>query len=117
LGQNAALLPGGGAYAVSFTFTLRLADEHGLGLELAPLGVAPFLTVQKVLPGGAMEAWNKQCLENDALNPKAVRPGDSIVSVNGHAECLAMLRQCRERQLLKITIARIVTGMLRSEVA
>ena len=41
--------------------------------------------VEKILPGGAIEAWNKQC-------PGEVReiPGDRIVMINGHEDSEAM---------------------------
>jgi len=95
------------AEGCSFAFTLRLADEYGLGVDLAPPETCSRgLVVWHVLPMGAIESWNKQCLDGTPTHHKAVRPGDVITSVNGCTDCQDMLEQCRSRLLLKITVAR-----------
>jgi hypothetical protein len=63
------------------------------------------LIVTNILPGGAVEAWNKQCCGGPAAG-KAVMPGDRIVKVNGVSNPEDMWSQCTEKQLLKFVIVR-----------
>jgi hypothetical protein len=37
---------------------------------------------------------------------KAVMPGDKIVMVNGHSNPEAMLLECREKQMLRLSVVR-----------
>lgn len=89
-----------------FSFTLRKADGTDLGLNVSHHEEDKALRVESVRPEGAVEAWNRQCL-GSAASEKAVLPGDKIVSVNGVANDPAkMLEECRDRQLLKLTVVR-----------
>jgi hypothetical protein len=89
-----------------FSFTLRKADGTDLGLNVSHHEDDKALRVEGVRPDGAVEAWNRQCVGSTA-SEKAVLPGDRIVSVNGVVNNPAkMLEECRDRQLLKITVLR-----------
>jgi len=90
----------------TFTFTLRLADGHGLGIDVAEPPASEVLIVQQVLPEGAIEAWNKQCLDGSVACLKVVQYGDVIVRVNGRTERQGMLQECKEKMLLKLTVVR-----------
>jgi hypothetical protein len=90
-----------------FSFTLRLADDVGLGIDLMPsLESKQSLVVRGILPNGALAAWNLQCFDGTMKQLKAVWPGDAIMEVNGKATCDDMLHQCRTSLLLKITVFR-----------
>jgi len=99
---------GGNTY---FGFTLRVADTVGLGLDIVRLDVHQLLLVQAVLPGGAIEAWNKQCLDGPSA-AKAVQGGDAIVSINGKTNCEEMLEQCRGNMLLKMVFVRFAESLM-----
>lgn len=88
-----------------FLFTLRRAEDVGLGLDVDCGQSGRVLLVRKVLRGGAIEAWNRQCLKGP-LAKKAVMPGDAIVSINGCSDAESMLRECRHSFLLKILVTR-----------
>jgi len=102
-GRQAPFLEGG----YCFGFTLRLADDVGLGVDLGPCwdgGQA--LCVQEILQNGAVAAWNKQCFDGTTMRLKAVFPGDTIVGVNGKTEYLDMIHECKNKMLLKLTVFR-----------
>lgn len=88
-----------------FLFTLRRAEDVGLGLDVDCGQSGRVLLVRKVLRGGAIEAWNRQCLKGP-LAKKAVMPGDAIVSINGCSDAESMLQECRHSFLLKILVTR-----------
>ncbi|CAE7492111.1 Ugt3a1 [Symbiodinium natans] len=89
-----------------FSFTLRKADGTELGLNVSHHNSEGVLLVEGIRPGGAVEAWNRQCL-GSAFAEKAVFPKDRIISVNHIVyNPAAMLQECKEKQLLKLTIAR-----------
>jgi len=89
-----------------FSFTLRKADGTDLGLNVSHTEDDKALTVEGVRPEGAVEAWNRQCTGSTA-SEKAVCSGDRIVSVNGVInDPIKMLEECRDRQLLKLTVVR-----------
>lgn len=90
----------------TFTFTLRLADNHGLGIDVMEPVSCEWLVVQQVLQEGAIEAWNKQCLDGSMACLKVVQYGDAIVSVNGRTNRQGMMQECREKMLLKLTVVR-----------
>lgn len=97
------------AGGVCFDFTLRLADNIGLGLDLEPCTYGrEALFVQGVLQNGAIAAWNKQCFDGFAKRPKSVWPGDAIVSVNGKTDNSSMIHECKTQMLLKLTLFRPV---------
>jgi len=112
----------------TFTFTLRKADGADLGLhvshqELDPVNanasihgpcsiqdpcrrLAQALHVIEVRPGGAVDAWNRQCA-GTACSEKAVKAGDNIISVNMiTSDPAKMLEECRDKQLLKLVLVR-----------
>jgi len=93
-----------------FGMTLRLADDVGLGVDLAPhVGGVEKLWIERILPNGAISAWNKQCFQDcTSKRLKAVWPGDTIVSVNGKTDHWDMLQECKTKMLLKLTIYRAV---------
>eukprot|EP00747_Dinoflagellata_sp_TGD_P199503 gnl/TRDRNA2_/TRDRNA2_72753_c0_seq1.p1 gnl/TRDRNA2_/TRDRNA2_72753_c0~~gnl/TRDRNA2_/TRDRNA2_72753_c0_seq1.p1 ORF type:complete len:474 (-),score=81.33 gnl/TRDRNA2_/TRDRNA2_72753_c0_seq1:159-1580(-) len=88
--------------APAFTLTLRRADNVPLGLDVRGDAGDKCLTVAQVKPGGAVEAWNKQC-QGDA---REVRVGDRIIMVNEKEEAQAMREECRNKHLLKMTVLR-----------
>jgi len=89
--------------APSFTLTLRRADNVPLGLELLRGDPdATFLTVEAVLPGGAIEAWNRQC----AGDMREIRAGDRIIMINGAEDADSMREECRTKHLLRMTVLR-----------
>lgn len=88
-----------------FGFTIRKADDCGLGVEFKDADCGSCLQVTSVKPGGAMQAWNKLCAGGPAAG-KAVLPGDKIVKVNEVTTTKDMLRECRDQKLLKFTVQR-----------
>jgi len=91
--------------SVLFCFTLRRADGFGVGLDVSRDEGNQELVVEKIIPGGAVEAWNRQCFAGPCAS-KALVPSDRIVCVNSQTTCAGMLDECRERQLLKIFVVR-----------
>lgn len=89
----------------SFKFTLRLADDVGLGIDLAADSTGG-LRVQGVLPNGAIDSWNRRCLDGSATAGKVVHPGDALVCVNGKTDSRGMLWECRSKLLLSMTFVR-----------
>eukprot|EP00439_Symbiodinium_sp_Y106_P062812 s482_g9.t1 len=91
-----------------FSFTLRKADGTELGLNVSHSNDDRVLCVEGIRPGGAVEAWNRQCLgPGSTFTEKAVFQGDRIISVNQICyDPNKMLQECKEKQLLKLTIAR-----------
>lgn len=96
------IFEGGGCV---FSFTLRVAEGVDLGLEVCHHDGGDALHVQGVKPGGAIEAWNKQCVGGPAAG-KAVNVGDKIVSVNDFCKPKEMLQQCREKKMLRLSVSR-----------
>jgi len=90
-----------------FNLKLRKADGADLGLNLSHHEHGQVLRIDAVRPDGAVEAWNKQCVGSDGFASKAIQPGDSIIVVNDVAQdAKKMLEECRDKRLLKLTIAR-----------
>jgi len=95
-----------GSNSYTFSFTLRKADGADLGLNVSHHEHDRVLRVEGVRSDGAVEAWNRQCASS-AFADKAVLPGDIITSVNNITyDPKTMLEECRDRQLLKLTILR-----------
>lgn len=91
---------------LSFCFTLRRAELGAeLGLDIRSGGEGRFLVVQRVLPGGMVDAWNRSCSQGSKRGQK-VSAGDTLVSVNGAADCYGMLFALRSDLLLKMVVAR-----------
>lgn len=89
----------------SFKFTLRLADDVGLGVDLAT-DAAGGLFVQNILPNGAIDSWNRRCLDGSASAGKVVNTGDALVCVNGKTNSQSILGECRGKLLLTMTFSR-----------
>jgi hypothetical protein len=89
-----------------FGFMLRLAEGVDLGVDIKH-GDPPdqALHVTGIVPGSAIDAWNKQCVGGPGAG-KVVMPGDKIVAVNGVCESEKMLQECREKQMLRLTVVR-----------
>ncbi|CAE7336014.1 unnamed protein product, partial [Symbiodinium pilosum] len=99
---GAGMIGGNGIYS----FTLRKADGAELGLNVSHSTEERVLCVESIRPGGAVDSWNRQCLGGPVAE-KAVRHGDRIISVNHICyDPNKMLQECKEKQLLKLTIAR-----------
>lgn len=88
-----------------FCFTLRRAEGIELGLDVTVDESNQELVVRKVVAGGAAEAWNRQCFAGP-FSSKAVVPTDRIVGINGRSDCVGMLEECRQNQLLKLFVVR-----------
>mmetsp|Transcript_84488 Transcript_84488/g.236475 ORF Transcript_84488/g.236475 Transcript_84488/m.236475 type:complete len:311 (-) Transcript_84488:291-1223(-) len=95
--------------ALRFSITLRLPEAGALGLLFAD-GACPeegqALRVQSVLPEGAIEAWNRQCIECPARAVKIVVPDDLLVEANGASDAAGMRAACGKDVLLKLTFRR-----------
>jgi len=103
--QFAAMVPGSGS---TFSITLRKADDVSLGLKVNPDEEQDpkALIVEAVLPGGAVESWNRQCF-GDGSGERVVVAGDRIVRVNGiDQDVQKMLEECTHQRLVKLVIAR-----------
>eukprot|EP00927_Polykrikos_kofoidii_P004234 TRINITY_DN11683_c0_g1_i1.p1 TRINITY_DN11683_c0_g1~~TRINITY_DN11683_c0_g1_i1.p1 ORF type:complete len:289 (+),score=55.92 TRINITY_DN11683_c0_g1_i1:54-920(+) len=98
----------------SFTITLRKADGFKLGLTLSHDELGKELLVEDVTSGGAIDAWNRQCGDEDdsgAGPSRAVMSGDRIVAVNGCTnDAQAMLSACSTKALLRISFVRSVSS-------
>jgi hypothetical protein len=92
----------------SFSFTLRLEDRGGLGVEFGCLTSCNHPVVHSIVPGLALDAWNKQCMfgNNVANVSRYVSPGDVLLSVNGKTACHDILYEIQEKLLLKMTFGR-----------
>lgn len=90
----------------TFSFTIRKADDADLGLNVSHKPEEQVLRVEGIRSEGAVDAWNRQCLSGNSTN-KAVLPGDRIVSVNNISDDpVKMLKECCDKQLLRLTISR-----------
>jgi hypothetical protein len=89
-----------------FNITLRKADDTSLGLSVTANEDNQVLLVEGVVPGGAVESWNRQCF-GDPSGERVVVAGDRIVCVNGiQNDVEKMLKECSTQRLVKLVIAR-----------
>mmetsp|Transcript_73378 Transcript_73378/g.162296 ORF Transcript_73378/g.162296 Transcript_73378/m.162296 type:complete len:335 (+) Transcript_73378:126-1130(+) len=88
-----------------FSFTLRLANGVGLGLNVTRSHDDYALIVKGVLPEGGIQSWNRQVLGSSKCM-KAVELGDAIVSANGTTGCQGMLDALMGTHLVKLSILR-----------
>jgi hypothetical protein len=88
-----------------FSFTIRLADCVQLGLDVNRDEENQELVVQRVIPGCAAEAWNRQCFAGP-FSSKAIVPTDRIVGINGRCDNVGMLDECRHNKLLRLFVVR-----------
>jgi|EP00927_Polykrikos_kofoidii_P009105 hypothetical protein len=89
-----------------FSFQLRKADNTELGLTVSHTECDRYLRVEIVRPDGAVESWNRLCVDSGFPEKMVVR-GDLIISVNGITqETERMLQECKDKVLLKIVICR-----------
>lgn len=87
-----------------FNITLRKAEGTTLGLASSHQNGA--LRITCVLPGGAAEAWNRQCASSGAAD-KVLYAGDTIVSVNDiGGDAAAMELECERNSLLRLMVVR-----------
>jgi hypothetical protein len=86
-------------------FALRRADNIELGLVVDRTSDDKVLLVQFVIPGGAVESWNRQVIYS-AKTEKTVFHGDLIVDINGQTTCDGMLAEIKSKLLLKIELIR-----------
>lgn len=93
------------AQTQTFTLTLRRADTVPLGLDVVGEDGGGCLTVQSIRPGGAVEAWNRQC----PGELREIQPGDRIVCINDHEDATAMREECLTKHLVKMTVVRTVS--------
>lgn len=64
-----------------FVFCIQIRKAEGIGFGLATSSGDGVLLIEGILPGGAVEAWNRQCSTSGSPE-KVLLPGDAIVSVN-----------------------------------
>lgn len=93
---------GNSSAATTFSLTLRRADNVPLGLDLRGSAGESCLVVEAVRPGGAIEAWNRQC----AGDTREMRIGDKIILINGASDADSMQEQCSSKYLLRMTVLR-----------
>lgn len=97
--------------AFIFGFTIRVAGGTELGLATSvPLDPqsgkqALYLRIDSVLPGGAVDAWNRQCGSSGAPE-KVLLAGDKIIRVNTAGDTSAMLSEFQNCRLLRMLIVR-----------
>lgn len=89
----------------TFQFTLMRAENVDLGIDVQHGHGTPGLEITGVRPDCAIEAWNKQCVSGPSAG-KGVMLGDTIESVNGLVDPESMLKECKEKRLLKIVVVR-----------
>lgn len=95
-----------GPAASLFSITLRKADGVSLGLSVTANEEGKALIVEAIVPGGAVESWNRQFVD-DCTGERVVVPGDRIVRVNGIEKDVArMLEACTTQRLVKLLVAR-----------
>jgi hypothetical protein len=97
------------AAQLSSTVTLRLAEGFKLGLELSKSNCGRRLDVVNVQISGAVHAWNLQCRDPSRM----ILPTDSIVLINNQCTAEAMLTECHESRLLRLTVLRIADSAFR----
>jgi len=89
-----------------FNITLRKADGCDVGLATSWSDtMKDTLHIDGVMPGGAAEAWNRQCGSSGAAE-KVLLPGDEIISVNNISGPEEMRKECASRQLLRLMVVR-----------
>lgn len=88
--------------ALTFSLTLRRADNVPLGLDVIGEKDQEFLLVEGVRIGGAVEAWNRQC-HGDA---REIRKGDRIIMINGAKDAESMREECLKKHLLRMSVIR-----------
>lgn len=89
-----------------FAITLCKADGCGVGLSISATDNQGVLHVEGIIPGGAAEAWNRQCGSSGAAE-KVLLPGDCIVDVNGVTGSPEEMKlECENKKLLRLTVVR-----------
>lgn len=88
--------------APTFSLILRRADNVPLGLDVRGDASETCLVVESVRAGGAVEAWNKQCPDDN----RAIKAGDHIVKINAAEDSDSMRDECVHKHLLRITVMR-----------
>lgn len=93
------------AYPGSLPFTVTLRKEgSSLGLNVSHDKQDRALRVEGVFPGTAAHAWNRA---QAARGERTINVGDIVFSINGVTQDQQrMLQECREREVLTLTIVR-----------
>jgi len=86
-------------------FLLRKADDEEVGMKVSHQGNQPPLKVVAIKSTGAIPSWNKLCA--GSWERRAIRPGDQLLSVNGHTEVLEMIREMKDKMLLSFKVKRL----------
>jgi hypothetical protein len=84
----------------SISLTFRRLDGQPLGLEVRPDCDRNCLHVERIQKGTVADAWNKQCIGE----PRAILPGDRVISVNGVTTVDEMRQEFSKKLLLKIEL-------------
>lgn len=90
---------------IFFSVTIRRAESVAIGLRLDRSVDGRILQVRAVLPGGAVEAFNRQSAGGAGVG-KLVLPGDKIVCVNGKTDCFSMFSEFSSKLLSRILVVR-----------
>ena len=91
----------------AFWIGMRRAPDVPLGLTVELRGDTELL-ITEVLPGGAVEAWNRLCLPGSSREIKA---GDRIIMVNGEANADEMVLEIRQKLFLRMLFFRPVRAI------
>lgn len=90
-----------------YSLTLRLAEKGGLGIKFGNLPGCDTLFVRRIVPGYALDSWNRQCMFGNVANmSRYVSLEDVLISVNEKSAPHEMLQECQEKLLLKMTFGR-----------
>jgi len=91
--------------STAFGFTHRRAHGVVWGLHVTLDECRQALLVNAVLPGGAIEAWNRQVMRGPKED-HALVAGDLIVCINSKSNCQEMLEETRMTMLVKVDVLR-----------
>lgn len=94
------------------TFTHRRANQNvswGLEFECTSGESTEGFVVRSVLPGGAMESWNRICFGGSV--GKEIIPGDRIMSTNGKVSCAEMFQEFKSQSIIKFVVTRESFGI------
>ena len=87
-----------------FGFTMRREPHVPMGLVPSSRNLHQFV-VERVLPGSAMESWNRLQLEDESPE-RFVGPGDRVLSVNGVVDPVGMVIEFYSELLLEVIVLR-----------
>eukprot|EP00930_Biecheleria_cincta_P063693 TRINITY_DN49228_c0_g1_i1.p1 TRINITY_DN49228_c0_g1~~TRINITY_DN49228_c0_g1_i1.p1 ORF type:complete len:416 (+),score=84.47 TRINITY_DN49228_c0_g1_i1:54-1250(+) len=90
--------------ATRFNFTIRKADDSDMGLCVSHVNFQPPVIIDTILPGGAVDSWNKLCVGDRAS--RAVMQGDHLLSANGITDVMGILEEMMTQRLLRVEVWR-----------